>query len=473
MTSTDAEDRTGGAARAGARAPVRLTRHVFVSFLPSSMPLLSRMNYRRELTATFFIPLVLAPVEGGVAGVIVKNAYEGVVPDVALNFVVAALVAAPAFANVCSFFWARVAHGLDKVRFINALQVGMVLSVAAMALSPRTPTGLVVMLALVLATRLCYSGVITLRSTVWGVNYPRGARARVAGKLTTVQVLVVAALGYGLGEAMEWWPPAFRVMLPVGAAAALVGVLAWSRVRLRGRRRLLRMEREHGRADRPSLNPLGIIAVMRGDRRYDAYMSCQMLLGLGNMMTWAPVVIMVKDVFQYEYRAVSLTHSIPLLIMPLSIPLWSRLLDRRHVVFFRSIHSWIFVASTLLVFGSGMLVSLPLLTLGVVLKGFAFGGGALAWNLGHHDFAPEGRQSQYMAAHVTLTGLRGLIAPFVGVALYQVFESARPGAGPWVFAVASAITCVGALGFVALHRSMSREGAESIGRDLPAAGGNP
>ncbi len=474
MTSTEADQTQPATTPApGLPAPVRLTRRVFVSFLPSSMPLLSRMNYRRELTATFFLPLVLAPVEGGVAGVIIKNAYQGVVPESALNYVVAALVAAPAFANVFSFFWARMAHGLDKIRFINALQIGMVLSVAAIALSPKTPVGLVVMLALVLSTRLCYAGVITLRSTVWGVNYPRGARARVAGKLTTVQVIVVAVLGYGLGEAMEWWSPAFRVLLPVGALAALVGVLSWSRVRLRGHRRLLRMERENARADRPSLNPLGIIRLMRSDRRYDAYMSCQMILGLGNMMTWAPVVIMVKDVFHYEYRAVSLTHSIPLLVMPLSIPIWSRLLDRRHVVYFRSIHSWIFVASTALVFASGVSVLLPLLVAGVVLKGVAFGGGALAWNLGHHDFAPEGRQSEYMAAHVTLTGLRGLVAPFLGVTLYELFEASAPGRGPWVFAVASAITAVGAIGFVALHRSMTRQGAESIEHDLAPTRTNP
>lgn len=472
MTRTEAEGKGLGAGPKAA-APARVTQRVFASFLPSSMPMLSRMNYRRELTATFFLPLVLAPIEGGVAGVIVKNAYQGILPDVALNYVVAALVAAPAFANGCAFFWARMAHGLDKIRFINALQIGMVLSVALIALSPRTPPGLVLLLALVLAARLCYAGVVTLRSTVWGVNYPRGARARVTGKLTTVQVLVVAVLGYALGEAMEWWTPAFRVLLPVGAAAAMVGVLSWSRVRLRGHRRLLRLEREHARADRPSLNPLGIIQVMRSDKRYDAYMACQMLLGLGNMMTWAPIVIMVKDIFHYEYRAVSLTHSIPLLVMPLSIPVWSRLLDRRHVVYFRSIHSWVFVASTALVFAAGIGVSLPLLVLGVVLKGVAFGGGALAWNLGHHDFAPEGKESQYMAAHVTLTGLRGLVAPFIGVTLYEVFDETLPGGGSWVFAVACLITVAGALGFVALHRWMIRHGGEPIETGLPQIRTNP
>ena len=412
----------------------------------------------RELTAAFFFPLVLAVVEGGVSGVIVKNAYDGVVQDVLLNYVVAGLVAAPAFANVVSFVWARLAHGVDKVRFINALQIGMVVSVALLAVTPRTPLGLLMFLALVLSTRFCYSGVITLRSTVWGVNYPKGARARVAGKLTTVQVLVVALVGYTLGESMQHWAGAYRALLPLGSAVAMVGVLAWSRVRVRGRRRLLRAERAHDRREGPSFNPAAIDRVLRQDRCYDKYMTAQMLLGLGNMMTWAPVVIMVKDVFGVEYRGIALTHSIPLLIMPLSIPIWARVLDNHHVVFFRAVHSWFFMLSTLLVLASGLLVNLPLLIAGVAVKGLAFGGGALAWNLGHLDFAPEDRASEYMAVHVTLTGLRGLIAPFVGVTLYQLFETLSPGAGPWVFAVASATVFFAALGFVVLHRQMTREG---------------
>ncbi len=464
--STAPQDRTSGITG----APGALTRHVFVSFLPSSMPLLSRMNYRRELTAAFFFPLVLAAVEGGVSGVIVKNAYDGVVDAATLNYVVAGLVAAPAFANVVSFLWARLAHGVDKVRFINVLQLGMIASVAMLALAPRTPAGLLMFLALVLSTRVCYAGVITLRSTVWGVNYPKGARARVAGKLTTVQVLIVALVGYGLGESMQHWAGAYRVLLPLGSVAALVGVLSWSRVRVRGHRRLLHAEQRHARGERPSFNPASLVRVLREDKRYDKYMTAQMLLGLGNMMTWAPVVIMVKDVFHVEYRGIALTHSIPLLAMPLSIPIWARVLDNRHVVFFRSIHSWFFVLSTALVFGAGMYVSLPLLIAGVIIKGFAFGGGALAWNLGHLDFAPDDRASQYMAVHVTLTGLRGLIAPFMGVTLYQLFETLSPGAGPWVFAVASALVVLAALGFVALHRQMSREDrTDSVEGDRPPA----
>ncbi|MEZ6241681.1 MAG: MFS transporter [Phycisphaerales bacterium] len=473
MTRTEADQTQPAGAPASLPAPVRLTRHVFVSFLPSSMPLLSRMNYRRELTAAFFFPLVIACVEGGVIGVLVRNAFEGVVDDVWLNFVVAGLVAAPAFANVASFVWVRMSHGLHKIRFINALQIGMIASVALIALPPRTPLGLVMICTLALSARLCYAGIVTLRATVWGVNYPRHARARVAGKLSSVQVEIVAGVGLALGIVLEVAPWAYRVSFPLLALAALIGVFSWKRVRVRGHRRLLRAERRHSGDDRPSLNPLGMAHLLRDDRRYAAYMACQMFLGLGNMMTWAPVVIVVREVFHVGYLGVILTHTVPSAIMPLCIPFWARLLDRRHVVVFRSIHSWVFVISALFAFVSVEFGVMWALVASVAAKGIALGGGQIAWSLGHLDFAPEDKASQYMAVHVTLTGFRGLLAPFLGVTLYELFEQIHPGGGAWMFVVAAVLAALGALGFAALRRAMGPDATQVGAQALPGSHTNP
>ena len=89
----------------------------------------------------------------------------------------------------------------------------------------------------------------------------------------------------------------------------------------------------------------------------------------------------------------------------------------------------------------------------------AFAGGALAWNLGHNDFATDENASQYMAVHVTLTGIRGLIAPFVGTSLYVWFETFGAGSGAWVFAIAGVLLVIGSIGFAVMARG-HREGAE-------------
>jgi hypothetical protein len=140
--------------------------------------------------------------------------------------------------------------------------------------------------------------------------------------------------------------------------------------------------------------------------------------------------------------------------MPLAIPLWARLLARTHVVRFRSIHSWVFVAGQALVVAGVLTRTFWVLPLAMGVQGLGFAGGTLAWNLGHLDFAPQRKATEYMSVHVTLNGLRGIAAPFLAMTIYQGLEHARPGAGVWVFVLSVLLCVLGALGFGSLARAM-------------------
>ncbi|CAN0575357.1 unnamed protein product [Laminaria digitata] len=178
---------------------------------------------------------------------------------------------------------------------------------------------------------------------------------------------------------------------------------------------------------------------------------------MGNMMSWTPFVIIAKQQFNLDYLpGILLTQVIPLLMMPFTIPLWAKLLDSVHIIQFRAIHSWIFVVTMGLALIAGQTHTLWLLYAASVLRGIAFGGGALAWNLGHLSFVKPEKSQDYMAVHVTLTGLRGLTAPFLGVAVYNAIETRHPGEGSWSFALALLITTAGALGFYHLYRKLVR-----------------
>lgn len=421
------------------------------------MPWIARGNYVRELSSAFFLPWALAATEGGVIGFIVRRLYDGVVPDAPLNFVVGALVAAPALANITSFIWARLAHGRHKIEFINTLQLGILICIAGIALSPRTEIGLGIVFVSAILGRMFWAGVITVRSTVWGLNYPDDARARLTGKFAAVQVCVIALVSLALGKAMETDEDSYRYLLPIGGVIALAGILSYSRIRVRGHRALLDDERNENGVVRPSFNPLRLWSVLANDRRYRHYMTCQFLIGIGNMMSWAPLVIMVEDSFRVDYDVgLLITQSLPLLMMPMFIPLWARFLDRAGIIVFRSVHSWVFVVMCMLLFLGGIADALWLIILAAAIKGIAFGGGALAWNLGHLHFVRPAQSGQYMSVHVTLTGLRGLLAPFLGVALYQLLEQRQPGSGPYLFVLCAAIVVAGAIGFALMLRATPR-----------------
>lgn len=434
-------------------SPVKLITLAFLSFHPNAMPWLSRANYAHELRAAFFLPWAIAATEGGVIGFIVRKLYEGIVDDTTLNYFAGALIAAPALANITSFLWAILAHGKRKIQFITALQLGVLISIAMMAIAPKTPAGLYMLVAAAFSARILLAGIVTVRATIWGVNYPTN-RAKLTGKVQTVSVTVSSLIAISLGAAMQYNENAYRILIPIGGLVALAGVSSYARIRLRTERIILKNEQEQTEANNKTSIFSGF-KVLKDDKDYRAYQICQLLIGFGNIMSWAPFVIMAKQQFDVGYlQGILLTQVIPLMMMPFTIPLWAKLLDAVHIVQFRAFHSWIFVASMGCALTAGLTHTIEFLFAASVLRGIAFGGGALAWNLGHLQFVKAEKSQDYMSIHVTLTGLRGLTAPFAGVALYNLLESNNKGSGSLVFAITLLITTSGALGFLYLYRQL-------------------
>ena len=425
------------------------------SFLPSSMPMMVRQNYRYELMAAALLPFMFTAVETGIITVLVRKSFDGVVPDRLLNYTVAALGASKAFANVVSFIWVRLNHGKDKRRFTIGALCSMACLIALLALVPRSAGGLWIFVAIVIAVRMIWSGYITIRSTIWQANYPRVIRARITGKTATVQVLTASLLGSGMGLAMDMDTRNYRVLLIAGSIIGLGGIYAWSRIRVRKQVALMRREREDDTESQPSINPLRTLRVLQEDHYFAGYIAAQFVLGMGNLMVPSVLAIMVKERFDLSYfRGMLVTGAIAMAIMPLAIPVWSKLLSHWHVVRFRVIHSWFFVVSSGLFLAASLLNIQWLLYVAAGVQGLAFGGGALAWTLGHLDFAPPHRASQYMGVHVSLTGVRGLFSPFLGVMLYEALEAHRPGFGGWVFAVSMGLSAMGGIGFLILSLRM-------------------
>ena len=122
--------------------------------------------------------------------------------------------------------------------------------------------------------------------------------------------------------------------------------------------------------------------------------------------------------------------------------------------------------------GMSQRVAIAIATVGVLLElewilwicavvlGIAIGGGMLGWNLGHNDFAPEERAADYLGLHVSLTGLRGLIAPLNGVWFYSGLEAIEPGRGSWSLLLPLALTTCGSIAFWRFNRAHQKTGSE-------------
>lgn len=420
---------------------------------------MGRRSFAHELKAAALMPAAIACVEGGVIGVIARLGFDA--PDL----VIAALVAAPALANVSSVLWTRLMYGRDRVKFVLVLQLLTLLSVAILAVAPYNALGIAILVFGVFAARSCLSGIITARADVWMTNYPRSVRAHVTGRLSTMTTITVSLVSLLVGAIMDagWLGGhGYRLVYGVAILVALVGVRSYSGVRWRRGRAIVRRERAAAGIGQPhSAGPLAMVRVLRDDRDFRRYMTAQFILGMPNIALWAPFIAAMDDIFALKYKqSILLAQIIPVLIPILLMPLWARLLDRRHVIEFRAWHSWVFVIANALCGVAFLTNSLPLLYVSRVILGAAFAGGILAWNLGHHDFVKGGLATVYMGVHVTLTGIRGLFAPFLGTLLYSTWKLEMtglvidwPGLGGWTFIWLSGLSTLGALMFLRLHLS--------------------
>ncbi len=454
------------------------------SFHPRHQPWSCRQSYRFELGTVLTYPAAMGMVEGGVVGILANNAFA--LPPSLL----AVIMAAPSFANLTSFFWARLARGRRKVAFINLLQIAVLLCIAAVALLPTNPHGGVLLTLLMVLVRCLAAGIVTVRSSLWRHNYPRAVRATVTGRLTFLQSLIMAVVPMATYWVMDHNPQGFRVIYPLTSLIAIYGVMAFSHIRMRREKELLRYEklpratpRPHGGAApiyeyHPEASDASFWSVLRHDHFYRHYMVAQMLGGGANMMGEAVVILLVTHLTMKlgnrYLMGIVLTTGLPMLLAIITMPFWARFLDRVHIVHFRAKQSWLWVADQCMNFTAalvGLSLGYPMTGLGLLffartLQGIVRGGGMLAWNLGHNDFASRKLVAVYMGIHVTLTGVRGAIFPFVGIWLYtgwngtEMFGWTVPafaGIGAWVFLVTAGMTLWGNISYNRLDKQITAQ----------------
>jgi len=406
--------------------------------------------------------------EGGFVGVIADKVYH-VHPGV-----LALVTAAPMFGLLSSFVWAQLALGRRKVPFTTSLMFFFVAAAAAVATLPEGPIGGWLLVASMIAARLLLGGIITIRSLVWTFNYPREARARVTSRLQFLTISAMTVTSLAGGVFLDAHPESFRTVYGVGAVLAALGVLSFSRVRIIDEAAQLARERMGPRQPGIVVAPLlSAWSVLREDLDYARYQACQFLIGVSNMMIEAPLIYLISHQLQASYTiSIALILAIPLGFSLLTLPLWAAYLDRVHISEFRAFHSWVWVVAQAVTWLGAIRGSVVWIGVGRLLLGMGRGGGALAWQLGHNDFARPENVGLYMGVHVTLTGVRGAFAPFLGMLLYLGWASAElpgldvrlpgfTGLGGHLIGLACLVGSFGALGYWRLHRLVSRQGGWS------------
>jgi hypothetical protein len=165
-----------------------------------------------------------------------------------------------------------------------------------------------------------------------------------------------------------------------------------------------------------------------------------------------------------ELVQVAVTSAVPIIMMPLVLQPWAAFLDRHHVIVFRSVHAWVMVGAAALFALAVLLHVTWLVWPGALLMGVSYAAGSLGWSLGHNDFAPRGEETRYMALHVTLTGLRGLLAPPAAIVAYHGLKWLAPGFETVSMLLPFATILAGAFLFLAMRRDFTAGGGPDAAR---------
>lgn len=285
---------------------------------------------------------------------------------------------------------------------------------------------------------------------IYTANYAPDRRGRMLS--TSIVLSLVTAMGFSLigGHVLDREIGAFRILMLVMCAAALVA--GWA---------VGRMPAEPFAAERGS-NPLSAMRFAWQDKVFGSMLVVWMLMGFGNLLM-LPLRVEYLANPQFGIDATNtqialVTAVVPSVVRLATTHVWGSFFDRYDFFVIRTVLNGFFLVAILVFFSTR---SLWVIGVAGALIGMAMAGSNIAWNLWVTKFAPPGRASDYMSVHTFLTGVRGVLAPFVG---FWLIVRISPMATAWIGAGLIALS------MVLLDPLRRRHKSGRAGAHPPAAG---
>ncbi len=412
-----------------------------------TLPFLSRRNFYYEFKHLLPWSVLAGLVEGQFASVVVAKSFHG------SPLLIAIATATPIAALTFSLLWGMLCVGRPKIRLAMIFAAGTALCAGTTGAIPASPNGAIWFLCQMAAAQILLAGVVTVRSAIWKSNYPKHMRGQITAKLQALRFVITVTTVLMASALCDHNPSAYRIVYPIAGALGMFGVILLPRLHIRGERAEIRSHRKPGSERIPRegmIEPFSLTAlispgqvfghmykILRLDRRFRHYCVAQLLTGIANLMTVSLAATIITRNLDMDpawdfWVCTAIIVAIPRLAMLGSLRRWGRLFDRVGVVRFRVVN--VIMWTTSLVFGliasliavdmtpfgsTQSLIAIIFFALRALAQGMGYAGGALAWNLGHLHFAKPEEAEMYMGIHVSLTGLRGIIAPLGGIWLWH------------------------------------------------------
>jgi MFS family permease len=241
---------------------------------------------------------------------------------------------------------------------------------------------------------------------------------------------------------------------------ALAGIWVLARAPLRGAYRYLHAEPQPRTWHSVFVKPvIGFLELLRSDRDFARFENFFFMYGVAFMILAPVVPSYMVDVAGMRFEETQLAEGVLFQLGGLLLPsLWGKLMDRTGPYKLCGIVFAILSLYPLLLLATPAWQALGIpLVMAVYIAKAVFGAGMaglnVAWNLAPISFAGKADSGMYTGAHVTLTGIRAMLAPFIGALVLKHFGY------NWVFVLGACVFLIASSGMWWLYRTKQREAA--------------
>lgn len=254
---------------------------------------------------------------------------------------------------------------------------------------------------------------IPLQTQIYRLNYPEQVRGRLFAITGTARSVGAMLAGFLGGELLardisaHYW-----LLWAFALAAAVSGYWTYGLPEVDWKAR--------------SEESSGLTSAWRWvrlDRDFRTLLISWMIMGVGNLVAFALFVEYLANpkhgIALPERSIVWITGVTPVVCRIAFTYPWGLIYDRVNFFLVRASLNVIFALAVLFFFLGG---SEAWWVAGMALFGIANAGGNVAWSLWVTKLAPKHAVAEYMSVHTFLTGLRGLVAPFLAFALIEVIS---------------------------------------------------
>lgn len=265
---------------------------------------------------------------------------------------------------------------------------------------------------------------IPAQNTIWQRNIDARRRGKIYGYTMSLGILITVIVTFIAGRALDKNEQLFRVILAVSAICGFIAAFLLSLIKIKAKP--IEPERVKLSFRDTLADPLKrALALLKKNKPFASFERSFSLYGMGFIMVQPVLPLFLVDMLKLSYTgnfiAKGIVSQIPMLFLS---PLLGKWHDKLHPFRFICFFFGLLALFPALIICSAItlkwhLLSVILTYIAFTVFGVAMTGVNIAWNMGSIFFAGKEDASMYQGVHVTMTGIRGVIAPLLGLFLLK------------------------------------------------------